>query len=126
MRQRGTRRGGKAIIVWGGIWKKWPWMKPATRRGASLIVLAERRGTGDPASRTGRLALPLLANSRAARPCVKHSKHDRCAGRLEGVRAETFLRGVPRSGALDARIDLPAAPSLGGRFARRGPDVAFP
>jgi len=49
------------------------------------------RGAGDPASRTGRVALPLLANPRPDRPRVKHSKHDRCAGRLERVRAETFL-----------------------------------
>jgi transposase len=82
------------------------------------------RGAGDPASRTGRVALPLLANPRPDRPRVTHSKHDRWAGRLERVRAETFREECRPRGF--GRIDLRATPSLARRFARRGPDVAFP
>ena len=88
-------------------------------------TVAASRGARDPASRTGRLALPLRASPRPDRPRVKRSKHDRCAGRLEPASRKRSSRSAAL-GALDARIDLRATPSRARRFARRGPDVAFP
>jgi len=40
--------------------------------------------------RTGRVALPMLANPPPDRPHPKHPKHDRWAGRWERVGSETF------------------------------------